>query len=252
MSTIDTSVEPWSGLALTSPGCAPGPAPVTARGIRLLLADDHTMLREALRRAMDGAGMDIVGEASDGEEAARLVAELDPDVVLMDVSMPVLDGVEATRRIHRDHPRTQVVMLTMHADTDVIARALAAGAAGYVVKDACMAEVVKTVRLAADDDTMLSAGIATSMLGEVGRLAHNRLAGGDPHGSAPEPIISRREEEVLQLIAEGLSTPEVATTLYISVKTVKNHLASIYEKLDSRDRTQAVVRAVKLGIIRLS
>jgi DNA-binding NarL/FixJ family response regulator len=219
-------------------------------GIRLLLADDHTMLREALRRAMEAAELTVVGEAADGDEAVRLTNELRPDVVLMDVSMPVLDGVEATRRIHRDLPDVAVVMLTMHADADVVARALSAGAVGYLVKDASMNEVVDAVKMAASGDTALSVELANSMLGEVHRLAAEppREAAATPMGDG---VITKREEEVLQLIAEGLSTPEVAARLYISVKTVKNHLASIYEKLDSRDRTQAVVRAVKMGIIRI-
>jgi two-component system, NarL family, response regulator DegU len=220
-------------------------------GIRLLLADDHTMLREALRRAMEAADLTVVGEAADGDEAVRLAAELLPDVVLMDVSMPVLDGVEATRRIHRDHPDVAVVMLTMHADADVVARALSAGAIGYLVKDASMSEVVDAVKMAASGDTTLSVELANSMLTEVHRLAsHPPAAPSADHGGG-DGVITKREEEVLQLIAEGLSTPEVAARLYISVKTVKNHLASIYEKLDSRDRTQAVVRAVKMGIIRI-
>jgi len=218
-----------------------------SEAIRLLLADDHTMLREALRRAMESAGLDVVGEAADGDEAVRLTAELRPDVVLMDVSMPVLDGVEATRRIHRDLPDVAVVMLTMHADADVVARALSAGAVGYLVKDASMSDVVNAVKMAANGDTAISVELANSMLGEVHRLSAQPPSA--PAGA--DGVITKREEEVLQLIAEGLSTPEVAARLYISVKTVKNHLASIYEKLDSRDRTQAVVRAVKMGIIRI-
>jgi DNA-binding NarL/FixJ family response regulator len=221
--------------------------------IRLLLADDHTMLREALRRAMEAAGLDVIGEAADGEEAIRLTAELHPDVVLMDVSMPVLDGVEATRQIHRDHPEVSVLMLTMHADADVLTRALSAGAVGYMVKDASMNEVVDAVRLAANGDTALSVELANSMLGEVQRLVGMPPPPSDAaRPSDADGVITKREEEVLQLIAEGLSTPEVAARLFISVKTVKNHLASIYAKLDSRDRTQAVVRAVKMGIIRIS
>jgi DNA-binding NarL/FixJ family response regulator len=226
--------------------------------IRLLLADDHTMLREALRRAMESAGLTVVGEAGDGDEAVRLTAELLPDVVLMDVSMPVLDGVEATRRIHRDLPDVSVVILTMHADADVVARALSAGAVGYLVKDASMSDVVEAVKMAASGDTALSVELANSMLGEVHRLAAVPPGTTRPKGpdeasaTSGEGVITKREEEVLQLIAEGLSTPEVAARLYISVKTVKNHLASIYEKLDSRDRTQAVVRAVRMGIIRIS
>jgi two-component system response regulator DegU len=187
-----------------------------------------------------------VGEAADGEEAVRLVDRLRPQVVLMDVTMPVLDGVEATRVIRERAPETQVVILTMHADHDVLARAVRAGAVGYLVKDCSTEEVVETVRLAAGGETALSPALAASMLAEAQQLpAHG--AG----GTGGEPIISRREEEVLQLVADGLSTPEVAARLYISVKTVKNHLASIYQKLDSRDRTQAVLRAVRMGIIRL-
>ena len=214
--------------------------------IRLLLVDDHTMLREALRRAMESAGIAVVGEAADGEEAIRITADVGPDVVLMDVSMPVLDGVEATRIIHRDHPNVRIVMLTMHADADVVRRALTAGAIGYLVKDSSTQEVVAAVKLAANGDTLLSVDLANSMLAEV-----HRLATPQPAPASHEQIITKREEEVLQLIAEGLATPEVAAALYISVKTVKNHLASIYAKLDSRDRTQAVIRAVKMGIINI-
>src|SRR5580693_742136 len=123
-----------------------GLAPTARRAAcRVLLADDHTMLRDALRRAMHGAELSVVGEAGDGEEAVRLASMLRPDVIVMDVTMPILDGVEATRQIHRDHPEIPVVMLTMHTDPDVVNRALAAGAAGYLVKDASMSEVVEAV-----------------------------------------------------------------------------------------------------------
>jgi len=210
--------------------------------IRVLLADDHTMLRQSLGRALTEHALEVVGEAGDGEEAARLAVELLPDVVLMDVSMPVLDGVEATRVIRDQAPAVQVVILTMHADKGVLDRAIRAGAVGYLVKDCTIDEVVRTIEQAASGETALSPELAGAMLAE----AVKPLA-----GVAPDSIISKREEEVLQLIAEGLSTTEVATRLYISVKTVKNHLASVYQKLDSRDRTQAVVRAVRMGIIRL-
>jgi two-component system, NarL family, response regulator DegU len=211
--------------------------------IRLLLADDHRMLREGLRRTLEEEGLEVVGEAADGEEAMRLAAKLRPDVVLMDVTMPVLDGVEATRQLHEHLPEIPVVILTMHADREVLARAIRAGAAGYLVKDCSTDEVVRTVRLAANGETALSPELAASMLAEAQRA--------DTPAEELEPIISRREEEVLQLVADGLSTSEVAAKLYISIKTVKNHLASIYEKLDSRDRTHAVLRAVRMGIIRL-
>ncbi|MEY2566598.1 MAG: two-component system, NarL family, response regulator DegU [Actinomycetota bacterium] len=210
--------------------------------VRLLLADDHTMLRQSLRRTMEDEGLEVVGEAGDGEEAARLAEELTPDVVLMDVSMPVLDGVEATRLITERNPDVAVVMLTMHADADVVARAIKAGAVGYLVKDCTTEELVRTIRQAASGETALSPDIAASMLEQM------RTASEPPR---QESVLSPREEEVLQRIAEGASTTEVAEQLYISVKTVKNHLASIYEKLDARDRTQAVLQAVRMGIVRL-
>ncbi len=211
--------------------------------LRLVLADDHRMLRDGLRRSLEDQGFTVVGEAADGQEAVRLARQLLPDVVLMDVSMPCLDGVEATRLIHRSLPTVPVVMLTMHADGDVMSRAIQAGAVGYLVKDCSTDEVVAAVRAAAGGSSALSPGLASSMLDQVQR-------GGAHDGDEPQ-VISAREEEVLQLVADGLSLPEVAARLYISVKTVKNHLASIYSKLEARDRTQAVLRAVRMGIIRL-
>lgn len=206
--------------------------------IRLLLADDHRMLRETLKRSMLEEGFDVIGEASDGQEAVDLAEELRPDVILMDVTMPELDGVEATRRIVEAQPDARVVMLTMHADQDVIASAIRAGASGYLVKDCSFAEVATTVREAAAGE--VSQQVAASMLREARVLVDDA-----------ESVITKREIEVLQLIADGCATPEVAEKLFISQKTVKNHLASIYAKLDARDRTQAVLQAVRMGIVRL-
>ena len=214
--------------------------------IKLMLADDHRMLREGLRRSMTDQGFDVVGEAGDGDEAVRMAEKLEPDVVLMDVTMPGIDGVEATRQIKSTMSDVRVVMLTMHADQEVLAEAIRAGASGYLVKDCSTEEIASAVRLAVSGETALSPQIAASMLDEVRRLDSQSF--GAPE---EERIISRREEEVLQLIADGCSTPEVAERLYISQKTVKNHLASIYQKLDARDRTQAVLQAVRMGIVHL-
>ena len=211
--------------------------------IRLMLADDHRMLREGLRRSMTDQGFDIGGRARDGDEAIRLAEELEPEVILMDVTMPEVDGVEATRQIKINHPEIRIVMLTMHADQEVLAAAIRAGASGYLVKDCSTDEIANAVRMAASGETALSPQLAASMLDEVRKL--------DQPADEEDRIITKREEEVLQLIADGCSTPEVAEQLFISQKTVKNHLASIYQKLDARDRTQAVLQAVRMGIVHL-
>ena len=212
--------------------------------IRLMLADDHRMLREGLGRSMREQGFDVVGEASDGAEAVAMAQRLRPDVILMDVTMPEMDGVEACRQVRLDLPGTQVVMLTMHADQEVLASAIRAGASGYLVKDCSTEEIASAVRMAASGETALSPQLAASMLNEV-RMWDKAAA------AEEERVVTKREEEVLQLIADGCSTPEVAAKLYISQKTVKNHLASIYQKLDARDRTQAVLQAVRMGIVHL-
>jgi DNA-binding NarL/FixJ family response regulator len=213
--------------------------------IRVLLADDHKMLREGLRRSLSEEGFDIVGEAENGDQAVRLATELQPDIVLMDVSMPELDGVEATRAIRKEDRAPQVIMLTMHADKEVLADAIRAGASGYLVKDCSIEEIAEAIRMAMQGDTALSPQLAATMLDEVRRLDV-------PDTADDDRVITKREEEVLQLIADGCSTPEVAAQLYISQKTVKNHLASIYQKLDARDRTQAVLQAVRMGIVHLT
>jgi DNA-binding NarL/FixJ family response regulator len=184
--------------------------------------------------------MDVVAEAGDGSEAVHLAGEVRPDVIVMDVSMPVLDGVEATRRIHAVSPEVPIVVLTMHGEETQRREALDAGATGFLTKDASMQDVVRTVLQAAGGDVALSPELATTILSE--------LAARDTQAASP---LTPREEEVLQHIADGFSTSEVAEQLFISAKTVKNHLASIYEKLDARDRTQAVLAAVRIGIIRL-
>jgi two-component system response regulator DegU len=210
-----------------------------------MLVDDHQMLRQGLRRSLEEEGFYVVGEASDGEQAVRLVPAAKPDVILMDVSMPEMDGIEATRRIIQNDPDKRIVMLTMHADKDLIDAAIKAGAVGYLTKDCSTDEVIQAVRMAANGETALSPQLAKTMLSEVRKIDEKAAREEDR-------LVTKREEEVLQLIADGCSTPEVAQKLYISQKTVKNHLASIYEKLNARDRTQAVLLAVRMGIVKLT
>jgi two-component system, NarL family, response regulator DegU len=211
-----------------------------ARMPSVMLVDDHTMLRQGLRRSLETEGIEIVAEASNGEDAVKIALDTKPNVVLMDVSMPTIDGIEATRRLVSADHRQRVVILTMHIDREVIERAMKAGAVGYMTKDSNVKEVVMAVKLAANGDRILSPRLAEVMLQEANHAEDN--------GS----LLSPREEELLQHIANGLATSEVAASMFISQKTVKNHLASIYEKLQARDRTQAVLMAVKMGIVKLN
>lgn len=211
--------------------------------MNVLLADDHQLLRQALRRALEDAGASVVAEASDGDEATRFANAVPLDVVVMDVTMPVLDGIEATRRIHARHPELPIVVLTMHSEQALRKDAIDAGASAFLSKESSLQEVVDTVVKTAGGDVTFSTGIAEAILQELTRSTPSE------HVDSP---LTPREEEILQLIADGCSTSEVADHLYISAKTVKNHLASIYAKLDARDRTQAVLSAVRIGIVRLN
>ncbi|CAB4362364.1 MAG: response regulator [Actinobacteria bacterium] len=206
--------------------------------LKVVLVDDHTMLRQGLRRALEAEGITVIGEAADGIEGVKVALATSPDVVLMDVTMPKMDGIDATRQLIAADASKRIVMLTMHIDRDVIDRALKAGAVGYLTKDSSISEVVEAIHLAANGDRPMSPQLAVAMLQEARK--------------APDNIITAREEEVLQAVANGLGTGEIAATMFISQKTVKNHLASIYEKLDARDRTQAVLMAVKMGIVKLT
>ena len=208
--------------------------------MRVLLADDHQILRDGIRRGLESAGEDVVGEADNGEEALELVRSSKPDIVLMDLSMPVLDGVSATRRITDEFPDVRVVVLTMHDDPQRTRAALEAGAIGYMTKGTSFADVLDTLRRAMAGEEVLSPQLAASML----------TAAGTSNGS--DALLSERQTEILQMIADGLSTKQVARELGITQKTVHNHLNAIYRRLDTQSLTHAVLSAVRLGIIALS
>jgi DNA-binding NarL/FixJ family response regulator len=217
--------------------------------VRVLIADDHAMVREGLHWALEHAGYEVVGEAADGEEAVDMTERLRPDIVLMDLSLPVLSGVAATKRLRTLVPDTKVVVLSMLSDETAVSSALAAGAVGYLVKDSTTAEIVGAlaeVTTAAPGSLVLSASAtpATTETDNVAPITRQPSFG-------TRPLISKREEEVLRLVATGASISEVGRQLYISAKTVKNHLSSIYQKLDSHDRAQAVLKAVRMGLIQI-
>lgn len=209
-----------------------------ANPIRLIIADDHPVVREGLRAVLDSEpDVEVVGEAADGSEVLGLVGSLEPDLVLMDLQMPELDGVAATRRIRRDHDGIEVLILTTY-DTDAdITRAVAAGATGYLLKDASREELMQAIRLAARGESVLSPKVASRVLGRMRAPA--------------EEALSTREVEVLLEVADGLSNKEVGRVLHISEATVKTHLLHIFAKLGVEDRTAAVTAALERGIIRL-
>lgn len=206
--------------------------------IRVLVADDQAIVRDGLVTVLDLLDdIEIVGEAGDGEEACRLVAELAPDVVLMDLRMPVLDGAAATARIVSEHPTTAVLVLTTFADDASIMGALRAGARGYLTKDAGRAEVAAAVRSVATGQTTLAAAVGARLLDSVDRSTPGLETSALP---ARFPTLTAREAEVLELVGEGLSNPEIAARLFVSVATVKTHINAIFAKLAVRDRAQAI------------
>ncbi len=207
--------------------------------IKILLADDHSLLREGLRKSFESAGDEVVGEASNGEEAVALARALQPEVVLMDLSMPVMDGIEATKRIRQELPMVKVAVLTMHDDIDKTRDAIAAGASAYLSKGTKFAEVRETVHRVAEGDTVLSPAVAGAML---------TTAQEQPDHS---DLLSDRQIEILQAIADGMSTKQAGRYLGITTKTVHNHLNAIYRKLDAQSLTHAVLSAVRMGIINL-
>jgi DNA-binding NarL/FixJ family response regulator len=225
------------------------------RAARVVLVDDHDLARAGLREVLaDEPLVEVVAEASDGEEAVELCARVRPDLVLMDVRMPRMDGLEATRAIKRGHPKVGVLMVTMHEDPDYLLEALKAGAAGYVLKDASREEVVSAVLRAHSGDSPLDAGLATELLKRLvedslrGRAAAPGEPGRKPSALQVEPL-TRRELEVLELLARGHTNRQAAETLTLSAGTVKRHVENILAKLGVSDRTQAAVRAYQLKLI---
>ncbi|MBK3641195.1 response regulator transcription factor [Streptomyces sp. MBT33] len=216
------------------------------RAARVVVADDQTVVREGIVMLLGLLpGIEVVGSAGDGEEAVKLVAELAPDVVLMDLRMPRCDGVEATRRIREEHPGTQVVVLTTFADDESLFPALRAGARGYLTKDAGGDEIVRAVHSVLSGDAGLSPSIQRRLL--------ERLSEPEPRQAPPaEPPdgLTAREIEVLVLIAEGLNNTQIGRRLHVSTATVKTHINNIFTKTGLKDRAQAVRYAYAKGIAR--
>ncbi len=222
--------------------------------IHILIADDHDILRDGLRALLEMASdMEVIGEAQTGREAVAEAERLHPDIVLMDISMPQLDGVEACQRIRQQSPNTQVLFLTMHEAEEYFFRALRAGAAGYVIKRTAASDLLAALRAVAQGESFLSPSIARALVEDYARQQsrspHPASAKTNGENGDAYNGLTSREREVLQLVGEGHTNQDIATLLHLSIKTVQSHRAAVMEKLGLRDVTHLVRYAVRRGLV---
>jgi DNA-binding NarL/FixJ family response regulator len=214
--------------------------------IRLLLVDDQRLMRDGLRILLElESDFEVVGEAENGAEALDTYRQLTPDVILMDIRMPEMDGVEATRRLRETDPNSKVIILTTFDDNEYVFEGLRAGALGYLLKDVSGAELADAIRKVAAGGSMIEPSVARKVVAEFARLA-------PPSPEAANELIeplSEREIEILKLVSQGLTNKEIAARLFLAEGTVKNYVTSILQKIDARDRTQAAIRARELGLL---
>jgi DNA-binding NarL/FixJ family response regulator len=214
--------------------------------IRVVLADDHNLVRAGIRALLERLpGVEVVGEASDGREALALVVREKPDLALLDIAMPSLNGLEAAPRIAREAPRTRLVILSMHSDEKHVAQALRLGVAGYVLKDSFVDELPVLFRAVMGGETYLSPGISK----QVVHALNHRMAAAETESPAAAEMLTARQREILQLIAEGRNTKEIASTLGLSVKTVETHRTQIGHRLKIRDVAGLVRYAIRVGLV---
>ena len=215
--------------------------------MKILLADDHNVLRKGLRRILEEQpDLEVVGEASDGRQAAQLAQTLKPDIVVMDIAMPLMNGLEATRQILQRNPSLNVLILSMYSDENYIVQVLRAGARGYLLKDTAEEDLITAVRTVAKGQPFFSPKIAKLLLGD----SMQRIR--DEGVTDSYELLTPREREVLQLIAEGKSNKEAAATLFVSPTTIETHRARIMDKLDLHSTADIVLYAVRKGIVQLS
>ena len=225
---------------------------------RIAIIDDHRLFREGVKRILDMEDQfSVVAEGDDGSEAENIVRDHNPDVVLMDINMPNINGVEATRRLIEKAPETKVIILSIHDDETYVSHAVQTGASGYLLKEMDADSLIEAVRVVADGGAYLHPKITYNLLNEFRRLSTNTKTQQNKAGFVeveyrkPLHILTRRECEVLQLLADGRSNRTIGEELFISEKTVKNHVSNILQKMNVNDRTQAVVEAIKNGWVKV-
>lgn len=211
--------------------------------MKVLLADDHGVVRKGLRFLLELEGIEVAGEAVDGREAVKMTEELSPDVVVMDIAMPQLNGIDAAAQIVKKNPRTGVIMLSMHADETYVLRALAAGARGYLLKDSAETDLLRAVEAVSKGKSFFSPSIAQTLLEDYMRYLNQRGL------SDSYDLLTDREKEVLQLLAEGRSNKEVAAKLGLSLYTVETHRTNMMQKLNLHNTAEIVLYAVRKKII---
>jgi DNA-binding NarL/FixJ family response regulator len=212
--------------------------------LRLVLADDHMLVRAGMRALLSELpGVEVVGETGDGREALRLVRECKPDIALIDISMPGLNGLEVAARIGHDHPATRVIIVSMHGDDESVRRALVAGAAGYMLKNSDRNELELALRTVARGDTWLSPSLTK-------RVVKALTQGGQPATEGPLQVLTPRQREVLQLVAEGHSNKEIASRLNVALKTVETHRTELMERLGIHGVAGLVRYAIRVGLVR--
>ena len=212
--------------------------------IHVLIADDHALFRKGVRKMLEAEDdMNVVGEAANGAEAVALARKLMPDVVLMDITMPELDGIEVTRTLHREMPHVGVVFVTMFEDDASVIKGLQAGGRGYILKDSGPESMLRAVRAVASGESLLGPTVAEKVMRQFAAL--------DKGQSALVDDLTPRELDVLKAIAEGRSNKEIAVKLSLSEKTVKNHINNIFSKLHLFDRTQAMLYAIRKGLVKV-
>jgi DNA-binding NarL/FixJ family response regulator len=213
---------------------------VSDQGLRVVIVDDHPVFRDGLSALLTSVGMDVVGEAENGSSAIEVSTELQPDVVIMDIKMPGLDGIEASRRLRSQGFEPAILILTMFEDDDSVFAALRAGASGYVLKDANQEDLVRAIRTVASGEVIFGGGVASKVL--------RYFAVGSKTSAEPFPELTDREREILELVASGSNNASIARRLFLSEKTVRNNVSNIFTKLHVADRSEAIVKAREAGL----